>query len=73
MEREPTARKILFFVLDLLLIIGAITSVLTIDRGRWLINNPAFYQPPEETVTAPDRASEPIPNTGAESQEVILP
>lgn len=66
MERQTIAQKVLFFLLDLLLITGAITCILTIDRGRWLIENPAFYQPPEVTVEAPDRALDPvIPNTGA--------
>jgi hypothetical protein len=38
-------QKILHFILDFLLIFGALVSILTIDGGKWLISNPAFYQP----------------------------
>jgi hypothetical protein len=44
MESNTNVHKILFFLLNILLILGAILSVLTIDRGRWIISNPAFYQ-----------------------------
>ncbi len=61
MERNTTAKKIIFLVLDMLLIMGAIVGVLTIDRGQWIISNPAFYQPPEEAV----QENAVIPVTGA--------
>lgn len=74
MDRESIAQKVLFFLLNLLLITGAITCVLTIDRGRWLIENPAFYQPPEVTLEAPQRVVEPIiPNTGVEPAHQAVP
>ncbi len=50
MERKTTAEKIIFFVLDMLLIIGAILCILTIDRGQWIVSNPALYQSPEESA-----------------------
>lgn len=50
MERDTVTKKIIFSLLDALLIIGSILSVLTINRGEWLISNPAFYTPPAETV-----------------------
>jgi hypothetical protein len=77
MERNTTAQKILFFLLDMLLIIGAIVGVLTIDRGRWIISNPAFYQSPGETPQentfvpntqtngSEDTGAKIIPQTGA--------
>ena len=43
-----TGRKVIFLLLNVLLIAGAIFAVMTIDGGKWLISNPAFYQPPEE-------------------------
>lgn len=46
MERNSTVHKIIFGILDVLLVIGAIVSVVTIDGGQWLFNNPAFVQPP---------------------------
>lgn len=46
MERDTVFKKIFFGVLDVVLITGAIVGVLTIDRGKWITTNPAFYQPP---------------------------
>lgn len=50
MERKTAAEKIVFFVLNLLLITGSILCILTIDRGGWVISNPALYQSPDEST-----------------------
>jgi hypothetical protein len=47
MDEKPTIPKVIVVLLNTILIGGAILSVLTIDRGRWLISNPAFYSPPD--------------------------
>ena len=38
-------QKTVRFLLDFLLILGALVGIFTIDGGKWLISNPAFYQP----------------------------
>jgi len=56
-----TGRKIIFILLSLLLISGAVVAVMTIDGGKWLISNPAFNQPPAESV----QQNVVVPVTGA--------
>lgn len=60
MEKRTTAEKAIFFVLNILLILGSIITIITIDGGKWLISNPAFYE-------APGEISPLIPNTGISS------
>ena len=57
MDTYSKGQKILFLLLNVLLIAGAIFAVMSIDGGKWLISNPAFYQPPE----------------GAQQQNVVVP
>lgn len=67
MDGEPAEKSLLFTILDILLIVGAIFCVLTIDRGQWLISNPAFYQESEDMQMAfpvPPVEAMPIPLTG---------
>lgn len=52
-EREPGELTFTSILLDTLLIIGAVACVLTIDRGRWITSNPAFYQPANAMVMDP--------------------
>lgn len=37
-------QKFIKSILNFILLTGAIVSVLTIDGGKWIISNPAFYQ-----------------------------
>lgn len=45
--QQPLMERVLFTIFNVLLIGGAILCILTIDGGRWLTSNPAFYQPSE--------------------------
>jgi hypothetical protein len=74
MDRNAAIHKIIFSVLNTLLIMGALVGVMTIDRGRWILSNPAFYQAAEEEVghavttakAAGDDQTMIIPITGAD-------
>jgi hypothetical protein len=66
MEDRKTAGKAIFYLLDVLLIIGALVGVLTIDGGRWITSNPAFYPPSEEDgplIPVSGSAATPQPGT----------
>lgn len=61
-ENRTTPHDILIFILNTLLIMGAIAVLLSIDGGRWLTSNPAFYD--QSSEAAPAAAG--IPGTGAQ-------
>lgn len=81
MDFIPNEKKFIFTLLDSLLLLGAIACIVTIDRGQWILSNPAFYQPGGESlmtnsmlmdgsltsgeVQSADAKTELIPHTGA--------
>lgn len=68
--------KILRTILDILLLTGAVVCVLTIDGGKWIISNPAFYQAYMEeyqyTVPLPEVAGETV-GQAAPAADVVPP
>lgn len=68
MENQDTNPKLIFTLLNALLILGALVGIMTIDGGKWLINNPAFYQPSE---AAQEYSA--IPVTGASAAGAAQP
>lgn len=66
MEERTTAERVIFAVLDVLLIVGALLGVLTIDRGRWITSMPAFYESPGLPLEGSASAQEAPAATGSE-------
>jgi len=65
-------QKIIHSILDFLLIMGALVGILTIDGGKWLITNPAFYQPGSQEWLY----NSPVPieyNTAVDPAPVVKP
>ena len=50
-------RKLIYLLLDTLLIIGALAGIATINRGKWISTVLVFYQPVE--IGSPNRSFEP--------------
>lgn len=73
MDEKTNAEKVIFSILDVLLIMGAILGVLTIDRGRWLTSIPAFYESPGLPLESSASASTASAGIGVESDEKLIP
>ena len=73
MDEKTNAEKIIFAVLDVLLIMGAILGVLTIDRGRWITSIPAFYESPGLPLDSSASAQEAPVGIGVEGDEKLIP
>jgi hypothetical protein len=73
MEENITAEKIIFSVLNVLLIAGAVLCVLTIDRGRWITSIPAFYESPGLPLESNVSASEAPAGIVTEGDEKLIP
>lgn len=73
MDEKTNAEKIIFSILDVLLIMGAILGVLTIDRGRWITSIPAFYESPGLPLEGSVSASVAPTGPGTGSDEKFIP
>lgn len=66
-------QKIIRVILDILLLVGAIASVMTIDRGKWWINGVTIYPSREVSWSTGYSSSDKymdsgIPVTGSSAQ-----
>ncbi len=73
MDEKTDTQKLIFSILDVLLIMGAILGVLTIDGGRWISSIPAFYESPGLPLESSISASTAPAGLGTESGEKLIP